>query len=107
MQPPPNQRLDQRRKAFDTLSTVGAGAAGIGLGLLLPADLKPIAGWLLAVGLVAHLCGMFGRHRLDRQQRDPTWWESLVYWGCWAAIIAFGVYALWRGLAVPSAAAES
>ncbi len=101
MKPPPDQRLEQRRKAFDTLSTVGAGVAGIGLGLLLPAALKPLAGWLLVIGLIAHLWGMFGRHRLDRQQRDPAWWEVLFYWGCWAAIIAFGLYALWRGLAGP------
>lgn len=96
MTPLPDQRQAQRRKAFDTLSTVGAGVAGIGLGLLLPAPLKPIAGWLLAVGLAAHVWGMFGGHRLDRQQRDPAWWESLLYWGCWAAIIGFGLYALWR-----------
>lgn len=100
---PPDPRLEQRRKAFDTLSTVGAGVAGIGLGAFLPAALKPMAGWLLAAGLAGHLWGMVGRHRMDRRQRDPAWWEGLLYWGCWAAIIGFGVYAAWRALGVPQA----
>ena len=96
---PPDSRLEQRRKAFDTLSTVGAGVAGIGLGVFLPATLKPMAGWLLAAGLAAHLGGMVGRHRMDRRQRDPARWEAVLYWGCWAAILGFGLYAAWRVVA--------
>ena len=96
---PPDSRVEQRRKAFDTLSAVGAGVAGIGLGVFLPATLKPMAGWLLATGLAAHLWGMVGRHRMDRQDREPAWWETVLYWGCWAAILGFGLYAGWRVVA--------
>jgi hypothetical protein len=101
MEPLPEFRVEQRRKAFDTLSTVGAGVAGIGLGLVLPAALGPTGAWLLAAGLAAHLWGMFGRHRLDMRLRRPAWWETTLYWVCWVAIVGLVLMLFWQALIDP------
>lgn len=87
----------RRLKAIDTLSTVGAGMAGIGLGALFPTPLQGAALALLVVGLAAHLGGMTAKHRRDAD-RPAAWWEIGLYWGCWALIGALGAGLLWRWL---------
>lgn len=93
--PPPDLAAAIRAKAMDTLSTVGAGVAGIGLGALLAEALQVTAPALLVVGLAAHLVSMMGRRRLD-VVRPAAWWETVLYWGCWALIAALGAWLVWR-----------
>ncbi|HMO41921.1 MAG TPA: hypothetical protein PKB04_01055 [Phenylobacterium sp.] len=98
MRPPRSELAAARRlKAIDTLSTTGAGLAGIGLGALFPAPSQGAAIALLAVGLAAHLGGMTARHRRDAD-RPAAWWEMGLYWGCWALIGVLGAWLLWRWL---------
>lgn len=93
---PPSDLVAARRvKAIHTLSTVGAGVAGIGLGALFAEALQAAAPALLIVGLAAHLVGMTGRRRLDAA-RPAAWWETGLYWGCWALIAALGAWLAWR-----------
>lgn len=95
--PPPDLAAARRLKAIDTLSTVGAGVAGTGLGALLAESFAAAAPALLGVGLAAHLGGMIAKHRMDAD-RPPAWWETGLYWGCWALIGGLGAWLLWRWL---------
>ena len=98
MLPPPLDLAAARRlKAIDTLSTVGAGMAGIGLGALFADAFAPVAAALLGIGLAAHLGGIVAKHRVDADRR-PAWWETGLYWGCWALIAILGAWLLWRWL---------
>lgn len=89
--PPPEIVLARRAKAIDALSVVGAATAGLGLGALAPAALEAVAAPLLIVGLIVHLAAMTARHRLDAA-RPAAWWETVLLWGCWAAIVALAGY---------------
>lgn len=97
--PPSQAELDatRRLKAIDTLSTVGAGVAGIGIGVLLPASVQGAALVLSGVGLAAHVGGMIAKHRGDADG-PAAWWEAGLYWGCWALIGVLGAWLLWRWL---------
>lgn len=80
----------QRRESVETtLSAMGAGFVGLGVGLVLGLEV-PALGWpLLAGGLVAHAVGMvfLHRRRQGRGAEQPAWLEGL-YWVCWA-VLAF------------------
>lgn len=79
------------------LSTVGAGIAGVGIGLLAADYLAEAGAVILAVGLVAHLVGMVGRRRAQAAQfYRPAPWEQWAYWGCWAAIVGLATFVLFR-----------
>lgn len=88
---------ERRRKAIDTLSTVGAGVSGVGLGALLPGAPQGLAIALLIVGLAVHLGGMVAKHRLEGV-RPSAWWETALYWGCWALICGLAIVFLGRWL---------
>ena len=72
---------------MNTLSALGAGVAGVGLGALIASPLAPIAWPIMIGGLAIHLFGMVGRHRSQIQAgKPPTRWETVAYWLCWIAI---------------------
>ena len=86
---------ESTRSALTTLSVVGAAVAGAGVGSLLGADLRPLAWWIFAVGLLAHLVGMVGiRKFLAAGGYVPPAWQKAAYWLCWAAVgivVAYGL----------------
>jgi hypothetical protein len=78
---------ERRRSAFATLSSLGAGIAGIGVGALLAAYVGGAAWLVLAVGLAVHLFGMIGTRRLLASGGyRPSRWGQAGYWLCWAGI---------------------
>ena len=81
--------------AASLLSTIGAGVAGAGIGILLANPLAG-AGWpLLVAGLIAHGVGMIGNRRAQASQGyRPGRMEGLAYWSCWAGIAALLGYAI-------------
>lgn len=87
---------ERTRSALTTLSVVGASVAGAGLGALLGAGLRPVAWWIFAIGLIAHLVGMVGiRNLLAQGGYEPPAWQRAAYWLCWAAVgtvVAYGLY---------------
>lgn len=79
------------------LSTIGAGVAGIGLGVLGAGFLMSVAIPILVIGLAAHLVGMAGRRRIQSAQLyRPAAWEQWAYWGCWAAIAGLTLIVAFR-----------
>lgn len=79
------------------LSTVGAGIAGVGIGVLAANYLAGAGAVILAVGLVAHLVGMVGKRRAQAARlHRPAPWEQWAYWGCWAAIAGLVAFVLFR-----------
>jgi hypothetical protein len=93
-------RMERSRSALTSLSAVGAALAGAGVGALLGTELRPLAWWILAIGILAHLVGMVGVRRLLAAGRyQPPAWQVAAYWLCWAAITAitgFGLMELVR-----------
>lgn len=81
----------------DLLSTVGAGTAGVGIGVLAADYLAEAGAVILAVGLATHLVGMVGRRRAQAAQLyRPVPWEQWAYWGCWAAIAGLAAFVFFR-----------
>ena len=85
--------LQTRRNALGSLSSIGAGVAGVGGGILFARHLTFALWPLLVVGVVVHLYGMVGLHRLGREEgRNPTTFETVGYRLCWAAIAMLVIY---------------
>ena len=81
--------------ALNTLSALGAGVAGVGLGALIASPLAPIAWPIMIGGLAIHLFGMVGRRRAQiKAGQPPTRWETAAYWLCWIAIGVMAVILL-------------
>ena len=87
--------LERSLSALTSLSAVGAALAGAGIGALLGSELRPLAWWILAIGILAHLVGMVGVRRvLASSGYQPPAWSVAAYWLCWAAIAAIIGYGL-------------
>jgi len=90
-----NTDMERMRSALTTLSVMGAAVAGAGVGSLLGSDLWPLAWWIFAVGVLAHLVGMVGiRNFLAVGGYDPPTWQKAAYWLCWVAVgivVTFGL----------------
>lgn len=85
---------------MNTLSALGAGVAGVGLGALLASSLERVAWPILIGGLAIHLFGMVGRHRAQIQGGQATTrWEMAAYWLCWIAIGVVAVVLMIAALA--------
>lgn len=71
-------------KRAELLSTMGAGALGAGIALLLGRWLGPAGLPLLVVGVVTHSFGMYQKRKLEDQgQPVRPRWENALYWVCW------------------------
>jgi hypothetical protein len=82
-------RRKGRLESADLLSSTGALVLGIGLGALLAAYIGRAALPVLVVGIISHGWGMLQKHRLESGGGyRPAWWETTLYWGCWAALAA-------------------
>ena len=82
-----------RLKRAETTSTFGAGILGAGIALLAADLLRSYAVPFVVIGLAMHAWGMFDKHRLESGTAIPrVWWAEALYWGCWAALVALGVY---------------
>jgi hypothetical protein len=52
---------------------------------------------LLLAGAALHASGMWDKHRVERSAGEqPLWWETVLYWGCWAFLAGLFVYVLAR-----------
>lgn len=79
-------------KAAELASGIGAIALGAGLALLAPDLLRPAAFPILAVGVLVHGAGMSLKHRLESGKRDALWWETALFWLCWACLAALAAW---------------
>ena len=83
-----------RRRAFASLSGIGAALAGLGLGVILAHRLETMQWPILGVGIAVHLLGMIGTRRLqDESGYAPSALAQVMYWSCWLLIVALAVYA--------------
>ena len=86
-----------RLKRAELAGGVGAGAIGMGLGVLLASYLRGAGGLLVLAGAALHASGMRNKHRIERSAREqPLWWGTVLYWVCWALLAALFVYVLVR-----------
>lgn len=81
-----------RAKAADLLSGLGAVVLGAGLALVAPAWLRAYGIPSLMVGLLVHGAGMSLKYRYESGQKEPLWWERLLFWSCWACLAALGIW---------------
>ena len=89
-----------RRERADLAGGVGAGVLGMGLGVMLASYLRGAGVLLLVVGGALHATGMLAKHRLEKSADErPLWWETLLYWGCWAGLAGLVVYVAIRARA--------
>ena len=80
-----------RMKRAGLLSSAGALVLGVGLGLLLPGEVRALAVPILVVGMLAHGWGMLEAHRLERvSEVAPPRWAGVLYWVCWLLLIGLG-----------------
>ena len=76
-----------RRKRAELAGGLGAGALGMGLGVVLAGYLQGAGVLLVVVGTALHATGMWDKHLLERSERERAlWWETLFYWSCWAIL---------------------
>ena len=88
-----NVTADRAGATLASLSAIGAAVAGFGVGVLLAADLKPLAWPAVVVGVAVHLFGMVGTMRTRTAGGyAPTVAEKAGYWLCWAIIVALLAY---------------
>jgi hypothetical protein len=43
-------------------------------------------------GAVVHGVGMTLKYRLESREDPPLWWESALFWLCWACLAALGLW---------------
>ena len=79
-------------KAADLAAGLGAIVLGAGLALLVPDILRGYAIPILVAGILVHGVGMSLKHRLEAVERQPLWWERVLFWFCWACL---GLVAVW------------
>jgi hypothetical protein len=88
-------------KAADIASGLGAMVLGAGIALLLPVALRGHAITLLIAGAVVHGTGMSLKYRLEQREGKPLRWERLLFWLCWAGLVALGSWIAADALAAP------
>jgi hypothetical protein len=83
------KRSEVATKQADLASGIGAGVLGVGLGVLLADDLRPIAAIVLLLGAVVHGWAMWRKHQLEKSaQVELPHWSVVLYWVCWLAFPA-------------------
>ncbi len=89
----------EKLKQADLLCGVGALVLGIGIGAIAAPALGWLAVPLFLVGCVSHGWGMIQKQRIEQLDcSGASAWETMLYWGCWAAIAIVLVMASWRAL---------
>jgi len=87
-------------KQADVTSGIGAGVLGVGLGVLLGDELRPIAAILLLVGALLHGWAMWRKHQLQLSHSvDLPHWSVVLYWICWLAFPAMAALVVARSTA--------
>ena len=90
-----------RRKFAEVVGSIGAGVLGVGVGVLGARALRPALAVILVAGASMHVWGMWAGRRIDRDSGlGRLWWVSVLYWACWALLVAFGFASL--GMAITS-----
>jgi hypothetical protein len=79
-------------KAAELASALGAVVLGAGLALVAPEGLRLHAVPLLIVGLLVHGTGMTLKHHLRGRDGPLAWWDRALFWLCWAALAALGLW---------------
>jgi hypothetical protein len=85
-------------KSAELASGLGAIVLGAGLASLAPQLFQAHALTLLITGLVIHGAGMTLKYRLENRQGLPIWWESALFWLCWACLAVLAGWLLVRVL---------
>lgn len=85
-------------KAAELASGLGAIVLGAGLALIAPDMFRDLAVPLLVVGIVVHGAGMTLKHRFERSAQPSSWWETALFWLCWAGLVAMGIWLIVRSL---------
>jgi len=83
---------ERTTKGAELASGVGAIALGAGLALVLPEGLRAYAMPLLIGGVLVHGVGMTLKYRLEGRDGLPLWWERVLFWLCWACLVALLVF---------------
>lgn len=92
----PAAEIHRKAKAADLASSLGAIALGAGLALMAHEVIEPHALHLLASGLIVHGGGMTLKHRWEKEQREPRWWEQALFWLCWLLLAALAILIVGR-----------
>lgn len=95
----PTARVTMTRraaKAAELASGLGAIVLGAGLALLVPHLLGGYAVPILVAGILVHGIGMTLKHRLESGEHPPLWWETALFWSCWAVLGALAAWLLVR-----------
>jgi hypothetical protein len=79
-------------KAAELASGLGAIVLGAGLALALPDWIRVYAIPLLVGGVVTHGLGMTLKYRLESRAGPPLWWETALFWLCWASLIGLAAW---------------
>jgi hypothetical protein len=85
-------------KAAELASGLGAIVLGAGLALIAPDIFRGLAVPLLVVGIVVHGVGMTLKHRFERGALGSIWWETALFWLCWACLAAVAIWLIVRSL---------
>jgi hypothetical protein len=83
-------------KSAELVSGLGAIVLGVGIGLLVPMPLRIHALPLLAAGVLVHGAGMSLKYRLEARQGEALWWETALFWLCWAILAVLAAWLVWH-----------
>ena len=79
-------------KAAEISRTAGALVLGIGVGAWNASWLNTYVIPLVLLGALSQSWGMHTKSRLENPPgRDPTVWETVLMWSCWALLFALGI----------------
>lgn len=79
-------------KGAELASRLGTVVLGAGLALVLPGWLRSYAVPLRVGGTLVHGIGMTLKHRVEKRDGPPLWWEWALFWLCWLCLAALGVW---------------
>jgi len=93
----PSGARAERFRLAELTSAIGAGVLGVGIGVLLPSQVRGLGILIVVVGAVLHAWGITDRHRLESEMgRSPVWWSTALYWTCWLLLAALAGWVIVR-----------
>ena len=91
------QKTEGAVRYADITSGIGAGVLGVGLGILIGDELRPIAAILLLIGALLHGWAMWRKHHLQRANVvELPHWSVVLYWICWLTFPALAALVVAR-----------